>query len=830
MHSRKAIAVLTLLLCVSLMPLVSSTSGRAIPSCSSESVSAFPSQVPVDDGECVELSLGLLTPGDVYDIEILVIDDALDVLVFDEAGLQPYLLGQSYRSSYQQIPSTEFANGSYKFHWKVPLSISEKSWTIIVDNLAHDGDQGNGDQGGGVGRVSIKITKLSDGQWTSYHDLVGIIPDGYLTLLEGDDLRLEEGTAVSVTAWSLEGFGDVYLQSESMNANYLSGQSNVAITGASLLGVDGTASFNWIVPAAFADQPLKLVVDNTDDTDGQGTGSTTLRVTIRVELTPVMKALFVAENNSVALNTPLNFDGSSSPNNLGQIDLYEWDFDASVDSDNDGDAINDADAVGITASSSWSSPGEKTVTLTVSSTLGLDRLQSNITVLDETKPVARITNSPTSTAISIPEGWRVEHGETITLSCATSTDNHQIAACSWSLDGNPFGQQTTASFNWSEIGTHEVSLIVLDSSGNSQSTTDQILVTDSTKPRLDQALVDVLENQATIGKATTFSMTASDEYDSNTDLRFHWDLNPLKDSDGNGNLLDDPDYTGSRADINFDSAGTNTVIVTVFDISNNSDSHTFSVIVSEAEVEEADYAIFVVVIFAGLVTMSIALIGYRRWQSTIALKLLMDRGLPENEAISHMAMVKQTQQLPLFAKAIQIAGLASGAEIVSQQQQQMAQKEAELQSIYGSSNEYEVTPQAQFAPRMQLSQASSQAASEAAALFFEDESPKSRPPAPPKSGRPAPPKSAPVTDGLEELMQPSRPKPEAKPTSSGIELPQPIDLPEMDEEASEPSETTNLLRGTCSSCSLEFQVPMPVGVKEAIVICPSCSSEQLFQR
>ena len=519
MHSRKAIAVLTLLLCVSLMPLVSSTSGRAIPSCSSESVSAFPSQVPVDDGECVELSLGLLTPGDVYDIEILVIDDALDVLVFDEAGLQPYLLGQSYRSSYQQIPSTEFANGSYKFHWKVPLSISEKSWTIIVDNLAHDGDQGNGDQGGGVGRVSIKITKLSDGQWTSYHDLVGIIPDGYLTLLEGDDLRLEEGTAVSVTAWSLEGFGDVYLQSESMNANYLSGQSNVAITGASLLGVDGTASFNWIVPAAFADQPLKLVVDNTDDTDGQGTGSTTLRVTIRVELTPVMKALFVAENNSVALNTPLNFDGSSSPNNLGQIDLYEWDFDASVDSDNDGDAINDADAVGITASSSWSSPGEKTVTLTVSSTLGLDRLQSNITVLDETKPVARITNSPTSTAISIPEGWRVEHGETITLSCATSTDNHQIAACSCFLDGNPFGQQTTASFNWSEIGTHEVSLIVLDSSGNSQSTTDQILVTDSTKPRLDQALVDVLENQATIGKATTFSMTASDEYDSNTDLR-----------------------------------------------------------------------------------------------------------------------------------------------------------------------------------------------------------------------------------------------------------------------------------------------------------------------
>ena len=234
MQSRHVIAVLIIMLCVPLAPFASSTSGRAAPSCTSESASTFASQVPVDDGECVELSLGLLTPGDVYEITILVIDDALDVLVFDEAGLQPYLLGQSYRSGYQQVPSTESANGSYTFHWKVPLSIAEKSWTIVVDNLAHDGDQGNGDQGGDIGRASISVTKLTDGQWTMYHDLVGVVPNGHITLLEGDDLRLEEGTTVSVTAWSLEGNGDVYLQTESMNANYLSGQSNVALTGASL--------------------------------------------------------------------------------------------------------------------------------------------------------------------------------------------------------------------------------------------------------------------------------------------------------------------------------------------------------------------------------------------------------------------------------------------------------------------------------------------------------------------------------------------------------------------------------------------------------------------
>ncbi len=816
MHSRKVAAVLVLMLCVSFAPLASSTSARATPSCSSESATTFASQVPVDDGECVELTLGLLTPGDVYEITILVIDDALDVLVFDDAGLQPYLLGQSYRSAYQQVPSTEFANGSYEFHWKVPLSISEKSWTIVVDNLAHDGDQGNGDQGGDLGRVSISVTKLNDGQWTSYHDLVGIIPNGYLTLLEGDDLRLEEGTAVSVTAWSLEGFGDVYLQTESMNANYLAGQSNVALTGASLLGVDGTASFNWIVSAAFANQPLKLILDNTNDPDGQGDGSSNLRITIRVELVPVMRASFVAENQTVELDTLLNFDASSSPNNLQQIAQYVWDFDASVDSNNDGDAINDVDAVGVSASNLWTTPGEKTVTLTVSGQLGFDRIQTNITVLDVTDPIARITGSSTS----IAGGFRIEHGETITLSCATSTDNHQVAACSWSLDGSPYGQQTIASFNWSDIGIHEVGLIVLDPSGNSQSTSAQILVTDSSVPSIDQPLFEAFSNQAVEGEVTSFFITASDNYDTNTDMRFHWDLNSLEDSDNNGNALDDPDYIGSRVDIIFDKVGTNTVIVTVFDASNNSDSRTFSVIVSEAEVVETDYAIFAVILFAGVVTMSIALIGYRRWQTTIALKLLTDRGLPENEALAHISMVKQTQRLPLFAKAIQISGLDAGGDVVSQQEQEIARKEAELQSIYGSANEPEAAPQAQFAPRMQLSQASSQAASEAAALFFEDE---------PKTASPQT-----VANDFDDLMEP---QPASKPVTSGIELPEQFvpsadELPEIEEEqAPEESESNvNLLRGTCSSCSLEFQVPMPIDVKEAIVICPSCSSEQLFQR
>ena len=123
---------------------------------------------------------------------------------------------------------------------------------------------------------------------------------------------------------------------------------------------------------------------------------------------------------------------------------------------------------------------------------------------------------------------------------------------------------------------------------------------------------------------------------------------------------------------------------------------------------------------------------------------------------------------------------------------------------------------------MQLSQASSQAANEAAALFFDDE---------PKATT-APPKD----DDFAALLASKAPEPQpsTKPSASGIELPRDLEpvaeSPSKEEEPVPAAEDVNLLKGTCSNCSLEFQVPMPIGVKEAIVICPSCSSEQLFQR
>jgi hypothetical protein len=759
----------------------------------------------------------------VFEFSITVIDDSLDVLVFDESGLQPYLLGQSYRSTYQQVPSTEFANGEYEFHWKVPASINAKSWTVIIDNLAHDGDQGEGDQGGVDGRISMSVTQLTDTPWTPHHDLVGIIPDGYLTLLEGTSLQLEEGTTIAVTAWSLEGLADVYLQTESMNANYLSGQSNVALTGASLLAVDGTSSFSWVVPSALANQPLKLVVDNTDDPDGQGDGSTTVRITIRVQLIPVIQAQFVAENTTVPMNTLVGFDASSTPNNLGQISQYTWDFDSTVDGNNDGDFINDVDAIGLNSEAQWTSPGERNVTLTVLGQNSFDRQQQTITVDDINNPVPRITGTTasSSTATPVSGGWRIAYANTLVLTCNSSSDDDSISACSWSLDGAPYNQQTTVSFNWSTIGEHVVGLTVFDQSGNSASTQVDVRVVDGSIPMIDD---DNFNPQKSLeeGQIYTYSINANDVYDSASNLRYHWDINPSKDTDQNGNPTDDPDYIGSNVDLLFDTAGTKTVVVTVFDASNNTDTRTFTIVVEESVESSTNFGLVAVVLFIFVVTLSISFIGYRRWQSSIAVGLLTGRGLSEPEAKAHMGMVRQSQKLPLFAKAIQLAGLDVG-EVVTRDQQEQARKEAELQSIYGS-GEVEEIPQAQFAPKREISQASSQAAAEAAALFFDD-----APPAPAVETIAQDP-----DDALLQELGSMNENPPMAPQSGGIQLPEnmapPAEIPEPAPEIVEEEAPSNLLKGSCNSCSLKFQVPMPAGVNEAIVVCPSCSEEQLFQR
>ena len=827
---RSCIAAVLLFVMLMVPPSAAADAGRAAPGCTETTAAAFSSSDAIAGGSCVKVSLGVLIPGDVFDISINIIDDAMDVLVFDQNTIQPYDLGQSYRSSYEQIPSTESALGSYSFHWKVPASINQKTWYIVFDNLDHDGDQGMGDLGGNDSRASLNVEAIDEAYWTPYHDLIGVPSNDYQTLLSGDDLRLDAGTTVVVTAWSLESQGDVYLQTQNMNDLYTSGGvGTLSITGASLQSIEGSASFSWIVPNELDGEALILVADNTDTPVGGANGDKPLRMTVRVELSPTLNPVFSSDaDGSTTVGTTVNFDASATPNRLNQIDALQWDFDSNVDSDNDGTANNDADATGFTAQASWPTPGERTVTLWVTSPTG--QMASSTTTLavnDVVDPVARIGGNGQPVA----DGWRLLVNDALILNCDSSSDDHLVSACAWNLDGAPFGQNNSILLSWSSIGTHEVVLTVTDASGNTNATSTKVVVIDNTLPVLQQTSLNVLPSSGMIDKAVTCIVEANDPFDGSSILRYHWDLNPDLDSDGNGDARDDPDRIGSQADLTFKQPGTYTVVVTVFDPSNNSDSHAFTLNIGEPTEEGNIAGILLIVLFIGTLTMGIALVGHRRWQHSVAVELLVGRGLSVLEAKAHIANVVDSRKTPLFASATILAGLDVGEVTPAAVQEEQA-KAAELESIYGSSNTMQTT--SAFAPPSaspSISMGSQAAAADAMALFADD-------------GANNEPNAPLQTEIPHDLMPAEAPQTVVK--SGGVQLPEGIEEM-MKQWASENPvftkefyyadnrsvRTQNLpvgVKTNCSACSSSFIAPFPPNIFKAQVRCPSCGADNLVTR
>ena len=806
-----------LLLCVMLIPATSlATEGRAEPNCLNDTPAGFSSSTVIGDGACIKVNLGTLTPGDVFDLSIIVSEGELDVLVFDQNSIQPYDLGQSYRSAFEQIPSTESALGSYQFHWKVPASINAKAWYIVFDNTAHSGDQGMGDQGGVDSRASLTVTPIIESYWTPFHNLIALENDTSQTLLSGDDLRLDAGTSVVVSAWSMEGNGDVYLQTRSMNNLYTSGGvGSLFITGASLQSVEGSGSFSWIVPNELDGEELIVIADNTDTPVGGADGSSAVRMTVRVELAPQLNPIITDNgNSSTVIGSAITLDAYSTPNRLDQIASASWDFDAAVDADDDGDSSNDVDATGWDAMALWSTPGDRTVTLTVISPTGSSASTSSvISVLDVVNPIARIGGN----GQPISGGWKLVSEESILLNCAGSTDDHTVSTCAWNLDGNPYGQNNSVSFSWTDIGMHIVTLTVTDASGNSNSISTNLVVTDTSLPILDQSTLNLLPSGGLVNEAITCTAQASDPYDPSNTLRYHWDLNPKVDSDGNGNARDDADQTGLSTDLEFKSSGSYDIVLTVFDQSNNSDSYAFTLSIEPLPSKGSIAGVLLVVLFIGTLTMSVALLGHRRWQNGIAKELLIGRGLNEIEAEAHMATVASTRKIPLFSSAIVLAGLDVG-EVQSTSSKVEDQKAAEMAAIYGTQPNQQAPQTSSFAPPVLTQQAISQGSQAAAAdamALFNDEAPATSPEPVTETTQ--------TSEGIDELYPTAPVQTVVK--SGGVSLPEGMaaskPVPELIQSTTTPEPVSKQV--TCQGCSTAFTIRIPGGANAVVVACPSCS-------
>ena len=67
-------------------------------------------------------------------IDIEIMDDEMDVLLFDQNGISVYKNGQNYRSSFVPEGTFESIIGERWFDWSTPTTISERTWYFVFDN------------------------------------------------------------------------------------------------------------------------------------------------------------------------------------------------------------------------------------------------------------------------------------------------------------------------------------------------------------------------------------------------------------------------------------------------------------------------------------------------------------------------------------------------------------------------------------------------------------------------------------------------------------------------------------------------------------------------
>ena len=200
-----------------------------------------------------------------------------------------------------------------------------------------------------------------------------------------------------------------------------------------------------------------------------------------------------------------------------------------------------------------------------------------------------------------------------------------------------------------------------------------------------------------------------------------------------------------------------------------------------------------------------------------------------------MAKVAQQGSVGLFASPEDHAGMGSGERVVSAEEQRAAEAEAEMEAIYG--NAPSADPNAGFAPSSynppQLSQASSQAAAEAALFGGDSVSDAGADPlnvVEEIAGASA--VAVPVQSATVETA------PSVQPAVSEPSVALPEGMPGLAEDSEPPLHrflfhrrhqappAPTVLQHTCTSCTAVFEIDMPAGLSSAIVACPGCGVDQ----
>ena len=847
---RSSVVLMVLLLLTTSAPAIDAA-GKGVISCAPAELDDLPSSWDIDDGTCVRIDLGTLSPGDTLSFDVST-DTNIDILLFSGSSISVYQNEQNYRldSVWHSDSVFESFQGDGTWHWTAPDDRGDTRWYLVLDNMAHPQDQGEGAQGGSLATVVLDVQEV-DSPVFGIVDTIVRLDSGEHSVLAGP-LVLDEGTQVNIFVTTMQGAPDIFLVTGTQMEFYEQGTTANGMddNNADMLLVLEERSISWSVNSDYAGQELYLIVDNRPGPPSGGAGTGFVATTVVMDLIPILQPT-ITDSSDLAIfdvGAEVVLDASNTPNLSNQIDSetgFQW--------DTNGDGFFDASGSSITIS--WNEPAQFTIGLRAVSQDGRSAtVYLNTTIQDI---------SPPEVSLSASDTIRKDFDDELLLT-ANIDDNWGIYSVEWLVDETVI--QNYSSWNWEDgktftfrfdssysAGNREVTIRVTDKEGQVTERTAIIELYDSTPPLVPQQTV---ERTVILGQPTTLTAEAIDA--ESPTLTYFWDLDTNTDSNSDGIMDNDIDASGSAITQTFQQKGTYEIVCTIVNEAGASTQVTYLVSVRSSSDDGTGLSPMTIGIIATvlliIIIAGIGMITWRRMSNARLEALLEEQAAAEEEKPRELSVEEQKamfgagsatlDQPTSMSTTSQFGQYATGMSGASDPQatisEDAAMGDSDLEALMSTPEPITASDQSSPASEL-LAEFSDEDADveDDSVEFSHDEleatseevwSPDEAESFNEEEGLPSPPPPEPepeVDTLLDEEDLPVPPVPESEEPPSQSELgeesePEVIEESESPQIDSEPQ--SRIVQQDCSQCQQRFEVTLPEGHDIARTACPSCGA------
>ena len=847
---RSSVVLMVLLLLTTSAPAIDAA-GKGVISCTPADLDMLPASWDIDDGACVRIDLGELSPGDTLSFDVSA-DTNIDILLFSASSISVYQNEQNYRldSVWHSDSVFESFQGDGTWHWTAPDDRGDTRWYLVLDNMAHPQDQGEGAQGGSLATVVLDVQEV-DSPVFGIVDTIVRLDSGEHSVLAGP-LVLDEGTQVNIFVTTMQGAPDIFLVTGTQMEFYEQGTTANGMddNNADMLLVLEERSISWSVNSDYAGKELYLIVDNRPGPPSGGAGTGFVATTVVMDLIPILQPT-ITNSSDLAIfdvGAEVVLDASNTPNLSNQIDSetgFQW--------DTNGDGFFDASGSSITIS--WNEPAQFTIGLRAVSQDGRSAtVYLNTTIQDI---------SPPDVSLSASDTIRKDFDDELLLT-ANIDDNWGIYSVEWLVDEAVI--QNYSSWNWEDgktftfrfdssysAGNREVMIRVTDKEGQVTERTAIIELYDSTPPLVPQQTV---ERTVILGQPTTLTAEAIDA--ESPTLTYFWDLDTNTDSNSDGIMDNDMDASGSAITQTFQQKGTYEIVCTIVNEAGASTQVTYLVSVRSSSDDGTGLSPMMIGIIATvlliIIIAGIGMITWRRMSNARLEALLEEQAAAEEEKPRELSVEEQKamygagsatlDQPTSMSTTSQFGQYATGMSGASDPQatisEDAAMGDSDLEALMSTPEPITASDQSSPASELlaefseedadveddsvEFSHDELEATSEEVWSPDEAESSDEEDMLP----SPPPPEPEPEVDTLldeEDLPVPPVPESEEPPSQPDIEEesePEVIEESESPEIDSEPQ--SRIVQQDCSQCQQRFEVTLPEGHDIARTACPSCGA------